>query len=73
VIGPDPRAPGLFWIAGLGGSGMGIGAAAGELLARSIDGEDRAIPEELSPVRLLTRARASAGSERAAEAERSSR
>jgi D-arginine dehydrogenase len=29
VIGPDPRAPGLYWLAGLGGSGMGLAAAAG--------------------------------------------
>jgi D-arginine dehydrogenase len=33
VIGPDPRLPGFFWVAGLGGSGATAGAAVGELAA----------------------------------------
>jgi glycine/D-amino acid oxidase-like deaminating enzyme len=33
VIGADPRVPGLFWLAGLGGHGMTAGPAAGRLAA----------------------------------------
>ncbi|HKY32538.1 MAG TPA: FAD-dependent oxidoreductase [Candidatus Polarisedimenticolia bacterium] len=33
VVGPEPRLPGLFWVAGLGGSGAVAGAAVGELAA----------------------------------------
>lgn len=33
VIGPDPRLPGLFWVAGLGGHGMTTSPAVGELTA----------------------------------------
>jgi len=36
VLGPDPRVPGLSWLAGLGGRGMTIGLAAGERLARAL-------------------------------------
>ena len=40
VIGPDPEVAGLTWLAGLGGRGMTIGPAAGELLAKWMDGDD---------------------------------
>ncbi|HET9480366.1 MAG TPA: FAD-dependent oxidoreductase, partial [Candidatus Polarisedimenticolia bacterium] len=36
VIGPDPALPGLFWVAGLGGSGATAGAAVGELAAERL-------------------------------------
>jgi D-arginine dehydrogenase len=36
VVGADPAAAGLFWLAGLGGRGMAVAVAAGELLADSI-------------------------------------
>ncbi len=38
VLGPDPRVPGLFVLAGLGGHGMTLGAALGADLAASVDG-----------------------------------
>lgn len=40
VLGPDPERPGLWWIAGLGGSGVTCGAAAAEAVACWIRGED---------------------------------
>lgn len=36
VVGPDPRVPGLFWLAGLGGHGMTAGPAVGRLAAELI-------------------------------------
>lgn len=33
LIGPDPRRPGVFWMAGLGGHGMSLSLSAGELAA----------------------------------------
>lgn len=58
VIGPDPRAPGVSWMAGFGGRGMTVAVAAGELCARLMDGEhdplgalvrpDRAQPDRLA-------------------------
>jgi D-arginine dehydrogenase len=36
VIGADPRAPGLYWLCGLGGRGMSVAPAAAELLADQI-------------------------------------
>ena len=40
VIGPDPRLPGFFWVAGLGGHGMTTSAGVGEIAARGVvDGE----------------------------------
>jgi glycine/D-amino acid oxidase-like deaminating enzyme len=38
VAGDDPRARGLYWLAGLGGRGMTCGVAAAELVARLIVG-----------------------------------
>lgn len=61
VVGDDPRAPGLFWLAGQGGAGIKTAPAMATLLAAAIDG----LPmppaaaafgltwEALSPARLL--------------------
>jgi glycine/D-amino acid oxidase-like deaminating enzyme len=38
AVGADPQVRGLHWCAGLGGRGMTVGAAAGELLARTMLG-----------------------------------
>jgi D-arginine dehydrogenase len=38
AVGNDPKLRGLYWCAGLGGRGMTIGAAVGELLARTMLG-----------------------------------
>jgi len=51
VLGPDPRVPGLSWLAGLGGRGMTIGLAAGELLAETLRGRDPAYSEAMRPDR----------------------
>ncbi len=40
AIGPDPRLPGFFWVAGLGGSGAVAGAAIGEMAADLLLGGD---------------------------------
>ena len=40
VLGRDPRVDGLGWLAGLGGRGMTIGLAAGELCAAAMRGLD---------------------------------
>jgi len=45
LVGPDPRLPGFFWVAGLGGSGATAGAAVGELAA------DLLLGTALSPAR----------------------
>ena len=39
LLGPDPERPGLWWLAGLGGSGVTCCAAAGEAVARWLRGE----------------------------------
>ncbi len=36
VIGPDPIVPGFYWVAGLGGHGVTVSAAAGALAAKTI-------------------------------------
>jgi D-arginine dehydrogenase len=50
VAGADPRIAGLHWFTGLGGRGMGVGPAAGELVAAVVRGEKHAMPE-LAPGR----------------------
>lgn len=55
VVGPDPRVPGLYWVAGLGGHGMTTSVAVGEVLADLLvagraDGIDTAA---LAPSRFL--------------------
>lgn len=44
VLGPDPRAPGLHWLAGLGGYGIQTSAAASLWVAAGIDGATAAVP-----------------------------
>ena len=51
VIGRDPQLPGLFWLAGLGGQGMSIGAAAGEMLATVAAGRPHALQQCYAPAR----------------------
>jgi D-arginine dehydrogenase len=54
VVGADPAVQGLFWLAGLGGRGMAVAVAAGELLARAVAAEGAAsdpLAGLLSPAR----------------------
>jgi D-arginine dehydrogenase len=53
TVGPDGRVKGLYWCAGLGGRGMTTGAAAGELLARTMLGLAHPLARPLSPERFL--------------------
>ncbi|HEY3175246.1 MAG TPA: FAD-dependent oxidoreductase [Candidatus Polarisedimenticolia bacterium] len=58
VIGPDPRMPGFFWVAGLGGSGVVAGAAIGEmaadlLLDRDAGGPGPGRARDFDPSRLI--------------------
>jgi len=55
VIGPDPRLPGFFWIAGLGGTGATAAAAVGELAAGLLAGAPAVTAEvrPFDPARLL--------------------
>jgi glycine/D-amino acid oxidase-like deaminating enzyme len=52
AIGRDPETDGLYWLAGLGGHGLTVGLAAGELLARSMAGVDDPLADAFSPARL---------------------
>ncbi|MCZ6597024.1 MAG: FAD-binding oxidoreductase, partial [Planctomycetota bacterium] len=54
VLGPDPDIGGLFWVAGLGGSGMACGAEVGRLAAAMLAGEAEEDPllAALEPGRL---------------------
>jgi D-arginine dehydrogenase len=51
-LGEDPRVAGLWWFGGLGGRGMAVAPAAGELLAAAMRGQAPIRPA-LSPNRLL--------------------
>lgn len=53
VVGPDPRVRGLFWSVGLGGAGMTIGVAVGEILAALIAGRKHPLASTLAPARLI--------------------
>ncbi len=55
VVGPDPRLPGLHWVAGLGGHGITCGAAVGDLAASwmSDTPSQFSYAEQLLPDRLL--------------------
>ncbi len=53
AVGADPRAAGLYWIAGLGGHGMTGGLAAGELLAACVTGRAHPLKDALAPARLV--------------------
>jgi glycine/D-amino acid oxidase-like deaminating enzyme len=52
VAGADPRRTGLFWIAGLGGRGMSVGLALGEVAAAAVSGTGHVLESALSPARL---------------------
>jgi D-arginine dehydrogenase len=47
-VGEDPRVPGLWWLAGLGGRGMAVAPAAGELLAAAMRGDAPTVASGLS-------------------------
>jgi len=53
VIGPDPVAAGLFWVAGLGGHGMSVASAIGRLASELLTGEaaDPDLARAVSPAR----------------------
>lgn len=51
VIGPDPALPGLHWLGGLGGRGMGVAVAAAEELVNGLLGTPSALVELFSPAR----------------------
>lgn len=52
VVGLDPDVSGLFWLAGLGGSGMTVGVAAGELIPDVIAGREHPLATTFAPGRL---------------------
>jgi D-arginine dehydrogenase len=52
-VGEDPRVRGLFWFAGLGGRGMAVAPAAGEVLAELADARPHALAAALAPARCL--------------------
>lgn len=53
VLGADPEAEGLWWVAGLGGFGVSCGLAAGEAVAAWMDGDEAPAlrPRGVSPGR----------------------
>ena len=54
VLGPDPRIDGLHWLCGLGGRGMGVGPAAGEVVASALLGQAPGVSPGFSVERLLS-------------------
>ena len=55
VLGPDPRAPGFFWCAGLGGYGIQTAPAVSALVASTVLGRppaDAALLAQVSAARL---------------------
>lgn len=52
VLGPDPRQPGLYHVAGLGGHGVTWAHAVGDLVAREMLGE-QVVPNWARPERLM--------------------
>ncbi|HET7203796.1 MAG TPA: FAD-dependent oxidoreductase [Steroidobacteraceae bacterium] len=56
VLGPDPRAPGFFWCAGLGGYGIQTAPAVSALVASTVVGQpaaDAALLAQVSAARFL--------------------
>ncbi|HEY6744652.1 MAG TPA: FAD-binding oxidoreductase [Mycobacteriales bacterium] len=45
VVGPDPAVPGFHWLAGVGGYGVQLSPAVGQLLAAAVLGTDLGRPE----------------------------
>lgn len=52
VIGPDPRLPAFWWLAGLGGYGLGASWEIGRLAARALMEGAETLPREVLPSRL---------------------
>jgi len=52
LLGRDPRVQGLAWLAGLGGRGMTIGLAAGELLGKAMRGGADVLLDGMRPDRV---------------------
>ncbi len=52
VIGPDPRLPTLWWLAGLGGYGLGASWELGRIAARALIEGAETLPCEVLPSRL---------------------
>ncbi|QDV08125.1 D-amino acid dehydrogenase small subunit [Planctomycetes bacterium Poly30] len=61
VLGPDGRVPGLHWCAGLGGHGMTVSLAAGQVVADSIMGRAHPLSTSCSPGRFEEPGRQPAG------------
>lgn len=51
VIGPDPRRPDFWWLAGLGGFGLGSSWEVGRIAARALLNGVETLPPEVLPVR----------------------
>ena len=57
AVGPDPDVGGLFWVAGLGGSGMVAASEVGRIAAQSLDATSSGegdVERALNPARLAT-------------------
>lgn len=54
AIGADPSVQGLYWLAGLGGHGMTVGLAAGEMLATLMRGQPHALASHFAVNRLTS-------------------
>ena len=52
VIGPDPRLPAFWWLAGLGGYGLGASWEVGRIAARALVDSAETLPHEVLPSRL---------------------
>ena len=52
VIGPDPRLPSFWWLAGLGGYGLGASWELGRIAARALVEGAETLPREVLPSRL---------------------
>jgi D-arginine dehydrogenase len=53
VAGADPRVEGLYWLGALGGRGMSVALAVGELIGDLVAGRNHPLAQALSPARLL--------------------
>jgi D-arginine dehydrogenase len=53
VVGADPRVAGLYWLAGLGGRGMGVALGAAQVLAAILGEKDHPLQNPMDPARLL--------------------
>jgi D-arginine dehydrogenase len=53
IAGADPRVKGLYWLGALGGRGMSIALATGEIISNIATGREHPLADPLSPARLL--------------------